>query len=147
MDFYPEIVVDDAQAEAIARGLHAVAKCDGLHEREAALVASFLADPTKAATALAELERRPAITAAELAGALGSTDLRLMFLKSALLLAWADGKVSEEERAIIGTFAAALEATDKVDQLEASVKEYLLSHISGIQNTDAAAAVAKQMNL
>ncbi len=147
MDFYPEIVVDDAQAEAIARGLHAVAKCDGLHEREAALVASFLADPTKAATALADLERRPAITGPELAAALGSTELRLMFVKSSLLLAWADGKVSDAERAIIGTFAAALDATDKVDQLEAAVKEYLLSHISGIQNTDAAAAVAKEMNL
>ncbi len=147
MDFYPEIVVDDAQAEAIARGLHAVAKCDGLHEREAALVASFLADPTKAATALADLERRPAITGPELASALGSPELRLMFVKSALLLAWADGKVSEAERAIIKSFAAALEASDKVDQLEASVKEYLLSHISGIKNTDAAAAVAKQMNL
>lgn len=147
MDFYPEIVVDDAQAEAIARGLHAVAKCDGLHEREAALVASFLADPTKAATALADLERRPAITPGELAESLSSTELRLMFVKSALLLAWADGKVSAEERAVIATFATALEASDKVDQLEASVKEYLLSHISGIQNVDAAAAVAKAMNL
>jgi tellurite resistance protein len=147
MDFFPEIKLDEAQAEAIARGLFAVARSDGMHEREAALVASFLADVGGRASALADLERQPAIQGAELAKLLQGAELRLLFLKSALLLAWADGRCSTEERATIDGFAKDLEATAKVEQLEAAVKEYLLSHVAGLQNSDAAAAVAKEMKV
>ena len=38
-DFFPEIDIREDQAEAIARGLYAVAKADGnVHEREAAMI-------------------------------------------------------------------------------------------------------------
>jgi len=41
MEFFPEIDVSANEAEAIARGLYAVALVDGLHERELALLVDF----------------------------------------------------------------------------------------------------------
>ena len=147
MSFFPEIALDTAQAEAIARGLFAVAKSDGLHEREAALVASFWADVGGSPAALAELERRAAVTGAELAAALPTEPMRLLFLKTSLLLAWADGKVSKQEHAVVDAFAKALGLAPRIAELENAVKEYLLSHLAHLSNTTATAQVAKGMRL
>lgn len=147
MSFSPEIALDATQAEAIARGLFAVAKCDGIHEREAALVASFWGEVGGGVAALADLERRPEIGEAELFAALPSAELRLMFLKSCVLLAWADGRESDAERAIIGRFAEGLGQKAQLGAIEDGVKEYLLGHLSHLANTDATVEVAKSMKL
>ena len=94
IDFFPEIEVTQAAAEAIARGLYAVAKVDGLHEREEALVASFWGEVGGNAGALGELERGSSITGDELGAALPTPELRRLFVKTSILLAWADGKVA-----------------------------------------------------
>jgi tellurite resistance protein len=147
MSFFPEVALDTAQAEAIARGLFAVANSDGLHEREAALVASFWADVGGSPAALAELGRRAAVTGEELAAALPTEPMRLLFLKTSLLLAWADGKVTNEERTVVDAFAKALGLASRVADLEGSVKEFLLSHLSHLSNTTATAEVAKKLQL
>ena len=147
-DFFPEVALPQSAAEAIARGLYAVAKVDGLHEREEALVGSFWSDVGGGASALAALERGAAITAAELGAALPEKEQRQLFVKTSLLLAWADGKITDEEKKIIGDFATAL-GIDKValGKLEASVKEYLLGHLSPIQNAEAVAEIAKKLGV
>lgn len=143
MDFFNEIPLDESQAEAIARGLFAVASSDGIHPREAALIAAFYEEVGLGTSSLAELQRRTPITDEELAGALRSDDERRLFIKSALLLAWADGTVSDAERAVIGRFAAALSVDqDTVGKLEESVKDFLMSQLAHLQNVDAARAVA-----
>src|ERR1051325_12087477 len=98
MEVFEEVAIDGPQAEAIARGLYAVAAADGVHEREAALIASFYGEAGGTPRALAELERREAISGAELAAVLQTADERRLFLKTALLLAWADGSVSPKEQ-------------------------------------------------
>ena len=147
-DFFPEVALSQPAAEAIARGLYAVAKVDGLHDREEALVASFWSDVGGGASALAALQRGAAITGAELGAALPEKEQRQLFVKTTLLLAWADGKITDEEKKVIGDFASAL-GIDKIalGKLEASVKEYLLGHLSPIQNTDAVAEVAKKLGV
>ncbi|MCL2779631.1 MAG: hypothetical protein FWD73_16695 [Polyangiaceae bacterium] len=147
MSLVPEVAVSAAHAEAIARGLFAVAKSDGLHQAEEALIASFWADVGGTPAALAELARRPAIGASELASSLETSDLRELFLKTALLLAWADGKVSAAERGVLDDFARALGLSAQVAKFELLVKEYLLSHLTHLSNTTAVAAVAKSMSL
>jgi len=147
-DFFPEIEVSQPAAEAMARGLYAVAKVDGLHEREEALVASFWAEVGGGAGALAELQRGATITASELSAALPVPELRQMFLKTSMLLAWADGKVTAPERKIIAEFGTAL-GIDAAAQgkLESAVKEYLLGHLSPIRNSEAVASVAKKLGV
>ncbi|MEO6953947.1 MAG: hypothetical protein ABI321_19250 [Polyangia bacterium] len=147
-DFFPEIALSQPAAEAIARGLYAVAKVDGLHEREEALVASFWSDVGGGAAALAALERGAAISVAELGAALPEKEQRQLFVKTSLLLAWADGKITDEEKKIIGEFATGLDIDGAaLAKLETSVKEFLLSHLSPIHNTEAVAEVAKKLGI
>lgn len=148
MEFFPETHLDPSAVEAIARGLFSIARADGsVHEREAALIASFWMDSGGGAGALAGLERATAITASELSAALHG-EARTLFIKTAVLLAWADGTVSPGERGVIDTYATALGIDPAgLAQLEASVKEFLLGHVSHLANTDATTAVARKLEV
>jgi tellurite resistance protein len=147
MDFFPQVELTHAAAEAIARGLYAVAKVDGLHEREAGLIASFWIDAGGGGS-ISDLERGAAISPSDLAKALHTPDERLMFVKTAILLTWADGKVTDQERKSVSEFASALGVDSAtVENLETSVKEFLLGQLSHVQNTEATRQVAKKMKV
>jgi tellurite resistance protein len=147
MDFFPELELSRGAAEAIARGLYAVAKCDGLHDREAGLIAAFWIDAGGTGS-LSDLERGAAIHPSELAAALHTEDERRLFVKTALLLTYADGKVTDAERKSVQGFATALgvDATT-VERLEAGVKDFLLQQLSHVQNVEATRAVAKKLKV
>src|SRR5262245_2596541 len=147
MEFFPEVQVSRSTAEAIARGLFEVARADGVHERETALIASFWIETGGEHAGLADLERRGPIGGAELAAALGTDEERQLFLKTALLLAWADGKVTPAENKVVTAFAGALGLSDRLETLETQVKEYLLGHVAHLHNTDAAVAVARRLGV
>jgi tellurite resistance protein len=148
MDFFHEVQLDAPQAEAMARGLYAVAKSDGIHVREAALVSSFYAETGASERSLAELERRPLITGAELASVLTNVEERRLFLKTALLLAWTDGVVSPQEQKIVGDFAAALGVSrEELTRLDVAVKEYLLAHLAHVKNVEATRQVAQKLSI
>jgi tellurite resistance protein len=147
-DFFPEVHLERQEAEAIARGLYAVARVDGLHEREAGLIASFWIEAGGGAGALSDLERSSAITPVELASTLRSEQQRQLFIKTAILLTWADGEVTDAERKSVHDFAAALQVDDAtLDKLEAGVKDFLLGHLVHLQNVEAASEVARKMKV
>ncbi|HZS41745.1 MAG TPA: hypothetical protein VFF06_33180 [Polyangia bacterium] len=148
MEFFPEMHISRQAAEAIARGLYTVARVDGLHEREAGLIASFWIDAGHGAAALSDLERGDAMKPADLATILRTDEERQVFIKTALLLTWADGEVTDAERKIVREFAAAL-AIDgpKIERLESEVKDFLLHHLAHVQNTDATLQVVKKLEV
>ncbi len=146
-DLNEEIEIREDQAEAIARGLYAVAKADGhIHPREAALIAGFYADATDHPADMGALERGEAIDGAHLAAALPGRDLRQLFLKTAILLAYADGSYGVAESKLIGQYAKDLGVGDAdMRHLEIQVKEYMLSQLTHLKNTEAVAEVAKEL--
>lgn len=148
-DLSPEIEISEAQAEAIARGLIAVAKADGaMHDREAALIAEFFASTTDRIADLAGLGRGDAVSGEYLAGSLPGAELRKAFLKTAMLLAYVDGVYSVAESKLIGDYAAALGFGDgDLRDLEQHVKEFMLGQLTGIRNTAAVAEVAKELKV
>jgi uncharacterized membrane protein YebE (DUF533 family) len=152
MEFFPELEVSATQAEAIARGLYAVALVDGLHERELALISDFYGaatdDGRPEQAGAAALARLGPLDPPALAALLTGVPHRELFLKTAYLLAWADGGVSAGERASIDAFAGALDlAADTRQRLEAEVKDYLLRPFASLANVEGAAAVAKKLGL
>ena len=148
-EFFPDIEVRDDQAEAIARGLIAVAKADGVvHERERAMIAEFFASITDRVSDFGAFENfddpEPEILAAQLP----RKELRQLFLKTSLLLAYADGGYGEGEAVLIGKYAAAMEIEkEELDTLEALVKDYLLAQLSHLANIEAVAEVAKELDV
>jgi uncharacterized membrane protein YebE (DUF533 family) len=150
MEFFPEIDVTALQAEALARGLYAVALVDGVHERELALIADFYqaaaADGTPGL--LASLERAGALDPRDVAQLLIGAGHRELFIKAAFLLAWADGQVTPAERARIGEFTTAFGLSPETQaRLEAEVKDFLLRPLAGLANVEAATAVAKKLGV
>jgi tellurite resistance protein len=147
-DLSPETEIREYQAEAIARGLIAVAKADGqLHEREAALISDFYAATTDRAADIGSLEKADPATGEYLAATLPSPELRRIFLKTAMLLAYVDGKYSNHESKLISDYGAALGLADDLASLEQEVKEFMLSQLTGIRNTEAVAEVAKELKV
>ena len=151
MEFFPELDLSATQAEAMARGLYAVALVDGLHERELALIADFFGDTAEGRpehVGAASLQRLGPLDPGSLAAVLPEGPHRELFLKTAYLLAWADGQVSPGERSTIDAFAGALAVSPDVRQrLEAEVKDYLLRPFASLVNVEGAAAVAKKLGL
>src|SRR5687768_13076758 len=99
IEFFPEIEIRDQEAEAIARGLYAVARADGqVHPRELALISEFYAMRTDNPSDFAALERADAIPAEILAALLPTPGVRMLFIKTALLMAHTDGEYGEGER-------------------------------------------------
>jgi tellurite resistance protein len=146
-DFFPEVSLSRGAAEAIARGLYAIAKVDGLHDREAGLIASFWIDAGGGGP-LSDLERAEAIKPADVAAALHSDAERQLFIKTAILLTWADGEVSAAEKKSVGEFAKALGIDDPtLEKLDAGVKDYLLAQLVHVQNSDAVSSVAKKLKV
>ena len=150
MEFFPEIPMNEHQAQAIARGLYTVAAVDGVHEREAALIANFYGttadSETRPMTSLAELGRLGPLPPAELALALTGDDMRQLFVKAALLLAYIDGKVTVAERAQIEAYGDALDVPmDRQAALEESVRDHMMQPLSRLANTEEVNRVAKQL--
>ena len=148
-EFYPEIEIDHAEAEAMAYGLFTVARADGdIHPAEKAMISEFFASTTENPADLGALERAPTMEAETLAQALGSKELRELFTKTALLLAYTDGTCADGEKAAIAKYAKALEISDAdLADLHVQVKEFLLAHLSHLTNVEAGAKVAGELEL
>ena len=150
MDFFPEIAVTDEEGELIARGLLAVARADGqLHDREITLVQGFYRDAAGGgAISLSSVEREADVAADVLASGLAREAVGMLFVKTSILLAYADGAYHEKERAKIAEYANALGIGDEaLTQLEQSVKEFLLGQLTGLSNREAALEVAKELGV
>ncbi|MEM9493270.1 MAG: hypothetical protein AAGC55_29235, partial [Myxococcota bacterium] len=112
-EFFPEIELRNDEAEAIARGLYAVAQSDGeVHPGEQALISEFYAANSDNPADFAALARLSVIEPAELAAQLGHETVRLLFIKTALLMAHADGAFGQGEAECIKRYAAALGVDD-----------------------------------
>ena len=145
--FFPEIEISDSQAEAMARGLFAVARAEGgVHEKEQALLMSFYAEGAGGLRSLAELDKAPDATPQEIAAALTSKALGSVFIKTCILMGWADNSFDGKERDIVSRYAKALEISDaEVAELERAVKSYLISSLVTLANTEAVVDVAKKL--
>jgi tellurite resistance protein len=150
MDFFKETEVTAAQAEVIARGMLAVARAEGgARKAELELVKAFYSDVVGGgARHVASLEQAPDLTPEVAATALSSEPLARLFVKSCILAGYADGAYSTEERQVVDRFAKALGLGKGVlEELEQSVKEYLVSHLSGLSNVEATASIARKLKL
>ena len=147
-DLYPEIDISQSEAEAIARGLFAVARADGqLHQREAGVIAQFYADVAGGSPAqLGDLERDARPEPAALAAQLVRPEVRRVFIKTAVLLAYVDSKYSAGESKLIGDYAAAMGiGREDLAEIETLAREFLLAQLSHIKNIDAVVDVAKEL--
>ena len=114
--------LDRDPASFIAAGLRELAAIDGTHDQELALIEAFEAD----------IDAEP--VAFDLSGdhPLTTPELRDLFLRSAIMLALADGHISELEGERLGRWARALDVdVSTLAELYRSVKQGMLRHFQG----------------
>jgi len=149
-NFFPEIEISAEQAEVMARGLFAVARAEGgIHEKEKTLLMSFYSDVAEdsSSRSLSALEHAPDVSPSEIAAALTSQSHALLFVKTCILMAYADNNFGAKERDVIEGFAKALGLTaDHVSGLEQDVRSFLLSSLVRLANSEAVATVARELS-
>lgn len=108
------------QLDIFARGLYHLARVDGVADEERGVIREFLDDMGEPEL-MSSLDK-VAFDSRMLALSLDTSDLRRLFIKTGLLLIYADGVFSDEERAAIDEVAGALGMTDDLPALEVEMK-------------------------
>lgn len=150
MDIINEVPLTHEQAALIARALYSLSRVDGHEEREGMLIKSFWMDVVGEGSILdlRAFESMPDITGADIARGLPKPEQRQMFMKTAIMLTYADGNVSDKEKQWISEVGKTLGMTDaEIKRADELVRTYLLSQLSHIQNVDALKTVAKDLGL
>ncbi len=144
--FSPQNLTFD-QVKVLTHALFAVAKVDGVHDNEMALIRGFYESCTRAGDPRLEDVAGGKFDIEAAKGLFETDDSKMLFLKSLILLAFADGKYATLEDEIIREYGAALGVDgEKMDNLHEATKEYLLSSLTHIQNLDALKEVRKRLD-
>ncbi len=129
--------IDARAAWTIANAMREVANADGDHPNELALITAF------------EQELPPGASDGVALDALNNSEAKEVFLKSLVLVAMADGRMSEEEVAVIRGYSSQLgldehSLTDVIQQ----VSVMMLGHFAGVTHfKDQASAIGRALGL
>lgn len=123
-ELFAEIDMDRESASFIAAGLRELAGVDGYHALELALIEDLER----------ELGTEPVQFDLTADHPLRSDELKEVFMRSAILLALADGQISELEGERIGRYANLLGiGVERLAELFRDVKVFLLSAFAGAE--------------
>jgi tellurite resistance protein len=119
------IRISEVTADAMARGLVTLATVDGMNVGEKSLIEQFWREHVGGVSVPA-LQNRDEISAAELRDALGFAPERELFMKTALVLCWADGEFSIDEKRKLNEFAGALSIGQRtMNDLNDAAKQWI----------------------
>lgn len=149
-DLYEGIELNQAQTEAICRGLLDLAAVDGLHEAEIALIHDFYKSGGGEGDAIEALSKADF----DLDGTVkvlkdGGQGVVEAFIISCYLLIYADGEHSDAERGRIAEYGTALGLdADGLEGLHVKARLYLLQMLAaGLRNKDAIHDVGAELGL
>jgi hypothetical protein len=144
--FFPEQDLSFEQVKALTRAMLTVARVDGVHDNEMKLVREFYDSCARSGDPRLEEIASGAFDADHAKSLFNTPELALMFTKSLILLAFADGRYAKAEDDLIRSYAGAVGlAGDEVDRLLEATKEYLLGGLVHVQNVDALKEVSKRL--
>lgn len=146
IQFFEEIDLSAEEIRVIAQGLNEVAKIDGVHESERKMIEEFFeACRQEAPEHLEDLDGFDIETAKEV---LTREETRMLFIKTLILLCYADGSYSSGEAEAVRRYAEALDISGgKLDALHEAVKDFLLAQLSHLTNVDALKEVGKELEI
>jgi len=108
------------QVRAMAHGLYYLAEIDGITKAEEKILASFLTEGNVGLD-VKSLGKIP-FSVEALAASLDTVFLRKTFLRVAILVARADGKISDQEMTVLRRLAQALGIDESLESLAADLE-------------------------
>lgn len=146
-DFFVDQDLSFEQVKALTHAMMAVARVDGVHDNEMALVRGFYEGCSRQGDpSLDEVCAGPFDMAAKKA-LFASPELGQMFIKSLILLAFADGQCTKPEDEAIRAYGATLGlSTAAIDQLFEATKEFLMGGLAHVENLEALKEVRRKLD-
>ena len=146
LDFINPQELTFEQVKVLTHAMFTVAKADGVHDKEMGWIRGFYESCARAGDPPLEEVAGGTFDIERAKSLFDSTDRAQLFVKTLILLAFADGRYAEVEDALIREYAAALGLTaPMVDGLHESTKEYLLQSLAHVQNLEALKQVRKRL--
>ena len=146
-DFFVEQELTFEHVTVLTQALLAVARVDGVHDNEMKLIRDFYDSCKRAGDPRLEDVVGDGLDEKKARELFGTPELAKLFVKSLILLGFADGTYAKEEDELIRKYASELELSDEqVDALHGATKEFLLGSLSHIQNLDALKRVQEALN-
>ena len=143
-----ESELDLHHVQAIVRAMHELALADGMHDAERVMLRGFYdscQQEAQAMTSFNDLISTP-FDAAQAKDIFDTPARRAVLLQSCVLLAYADGKYTEGERAKVKSYADAIGIpAAELAQIEGGVSDHLMQQISRISNTDALQQISAEL--
>ncbi len=133
--------------QVFVRGMYDLACTDGAHAAEMVMLRGFYDECQREAHALTDFDDllKLSFDVAEAREMLDTPELKVAFLQSCVLLAYADGKYTPGERARIRAYAGELGVSpEMLESIELSVADGLMQSFTKIQNVDALREVAAE---
>lgn len=145
-EFFAEHDLSFDQVKVLTHGLLAVARVDGVHDNEMKLIREFYEScARKGDPRLEEVASGP-FDAARAKELFDTPELARLFIKSVILLAFADGSYAKAEDQLIREIAVQLGLTgEDVDHLHEATTEFLLASLAHVQNLDALKEVRRHL--
>jgi tellurite resistance protein len=124
---FTDLTLSADDANAIVAALHDVAAADGKHDEEIEMIRGFI-EMLDADLGADKPTSLPDMTPAKLATLITDADARKVAVQCALLLAWADGTLSDKERARVVEYATALGFSQQAyDGIERTITSWVKS--------------------
>jgi uncharacterized membrane protein YebE (DUF533 family) len=136
-----------AQVNALVASMLAVAHVDGIHAQELALIRKFYEESAGAAAPpFSTVEGSHGQAAELLKAAGGGADFAEQLVLMCLMAGYADGHLSEGERAVVDQLAqGAGVSAEKVEELLQQVKDTLIGSLAHLPDAQSVADLAKTL--
>ena len=122
---FSDVPISFDDARAIAGALYDIAESDGVHPAEIEMIRGLL-ESLDADLGHVEPTQLEKMTPDKLAHRLSDPNLRMIAVQCAVLLAWADGKLTPKERERVIEYATALGVTGKsYEQVESAITQWV----------------------
>jgi len=145
--FFAEQELNFEQVKVLTHGLMTLAKVDGIHDNEMALIREFYESCARAGDPKLEEVAKGSFQIDKAKRLFDTPELSKLFVKSLILLAFADGEYADAEADLIREWAASLGVSSaEVDALYEATKEHMMAALAHVQNLDALKSVRQSLD-
>ena len=145
-EFFLEQNLSFEQVKALTRAMLTLARVDGVHDNEMKLIREFYESCSRAGDPRLEEVGSGRFDVEQAKALFATPDLSRLFVKTLILLAFADGHFAKGEDELLRSWASELGLSkEDVDRLTEATKEFLLGGLAHVENVDALKQVSRRL--
>jgi hypothetical protein len=147
-EFFSEQNLNFDQVKALTRAMITLARVDGVHDHEMSMIREFYEGCARQGDPRLEEVVTGQFEVASAKALFHTPELQKMFMKTLMLLAFADGAYAKAEDDVIRDWSKQIGIeSEEVDHLLTATKEFLLSGLAHVANVQALKDVAKKLDV